>query len=240
MSQFSLVPQNFAQAIEAAERFATSGMVPKQYAKTPDNPNAANKILIAWELGSSLGLGLMQSLQGIAVVNGMPTVWGDSALAIILASGQCEDLDESITGELTDPKTKAICKVKRVGKPVKIYEFSVMDAKTAGLLGKAGVWSQYPKRMLQMRARGFALRDAFADVLKGMKLAEEAGDYTDPYPDAVNTTGTVSTDTPQNFTAALEQQQAETIPVKVEPQSEQPAGEVTSDTQEAAQGTFDV
>jgi hypothetical protein len=31
--------------------------------------------------------------------------------------------------------------------------------------------------MLQLRARGFALRDAFPDVLKGLVTAEEAGDY---------------------------------------------------------------
>ena len=31
--------------------------------------------------------------------------------------------------------------------------------------------------MMQMRARGFALRDAFPDVLKGMITAEEAQDY---------------------------------------------------------------
>ncbi len=52
------------------------------------------------------------------------------------------------------------------------------DAKKAGLWGKAGPWSQYPKRMLQMRARSFALRDKFADALSGLIMAEEAQDYT--------------------------------------------------------------
>jgi hypothetical protein len=33
--------------------------------------------------------------------------------------------------------------------------------------------------MMQMRARGFALRDAFPDVLKGLITAEEAQDYPD-------------------------------------------------------------
>ncbi len=43
--------------------------------------------------------------------------------------------------------------------------------------------TQYPKRMLQLRARGFALRDAFPDVLKGLVTAEEAQDYpTQPEP----------------------------------------------------------
>jgi hypothetical protein len=55
--------------------------------------------------------------------------------------------------------------------------FSVDDAKRAKLWGKQGPWSQYPKRMLAMRARGFAIRDAFPDAMKGMITAEEAQDY---------------------------------------------------------------
>jgi hypothetical protein len=50
------------------------------------------------------------------------------------------------------------------------------DAKRAGLAGKQGPWQQYPKRMLQMRARAFALRDVFPDVLRGVYVAEEAAD----------------------------------------------------------------
>jgi hypothetical protein len=56
------------------------------------------------------------------------------------------------------------------------------DAKRAGLLGKAGPWAQYPARMLALRARGFALRNAFADALRGLITAEEAQDYTQPEP----------------------------------------------------------
>ena len=51
-----------------------------------------------------------------------------------------------------------------------------MDAKRAGLWTKAGPWQTYPRRMLQMRARSFALRDAFPDVLKGLISVEEALD----------------------------------------------------------------
>jgi hypothetical protein len=55
--------------------------------------------------------------------------------------------------------------------------FSVADAKRAKLWGKSGPWTQYPKRMLAMRARGFAIRDAFPDAMRGMITAEEAQDY---------------------------------------------------------------
>jgi hypothetical protein len=51
--------------------------------------------------------------------------------------------------------------------------FSVADAIRAGLWRKPGPWCDYPRRMLQMRARAFALRDAFPDVLGGLYLREE-------------------------------------------------------------------
>jgi hypothetical protein len=51
--------------------------------------------------------------------------------------------------------------------------FSVGEAKRAGLFGKPGPWKQYPNRMLQMRARGFAIRDAFPDAMKGVSIDDD-------------------------------------------------------------------
>ncbi len=70
----------------------------------------------------------------------------------------------------------AVCRIKRNGQPEEVRTFSQADAKAAGLAGKSGPWSQYPARMRQMRARAFALRDVFADVLKGLAVAEELQD----------------------------------------------------------------
>ena len=58
----------------------------------------------------------------------------------------------------------------------------MFDAKRAGLAGKSGPWTQYPARMLALRARGFALRNAFADALRGLVTAEEAQDYPQAEP----------------------------------------------------------
>ncbi len=71
---------------------------------------------------------------------------------------------------------KAICRVKRRGEDEQLRIFTVDDVKKAGLLGKQGPWTQYPKRMLQMRARSWALRDVFPDVLRGVQIAEEVMD----------------------------------------------------------------
>lgn len=118
-------------------------------------------------------------MQSIAVVNGRPSVYGDAALAVCKASAVCEYVIESIEGD--GEQMVATCTAQRRGYPQPtVVKFSVSDAKKASLWGKSGPWSQYPRRMLQMRARGFALRDCFPDVLKGLVTAEEAFDYPTP------------------------------------------------------------
>ena len=50
--------------------------------------------------------------------------------------------------------------------------FSWKDAKKANLT-ICESWKSYPDRMLQMRARGFAFRDIFGDIMAGVALREE-------------------------------------------------------------------
>jgi hypothetical protein len=117
----------------------------------------------------------MQSLQNIAVINGRPSVWGDAMKALVMAHHSCEWIKEVFD----DATMAATCVCKRKGQPEQSMRFSKKDAESAGLWGKQGPWKQYPKRMLQMRARGFALRDVWPDVLRGLITSEEAGDYQD-------------------------------------------------------------
>ncbi len=165
------------QSLEGLWRFANyvaaSGFAPKGM----ERPESC---LIAIEMGLEVGLKPMQAIQNIAVINGRPSVWGDAAKAMVEASGLCADFAEWFEGTEGKDDFKAVCEVKRYGRtrPVR-WEFSIADAKRAGLWAKAGPWTQYPKRMLQMRARGFAVRDGFADVIRGLVLAEEAQDYID-------------------------------------------------------------
>ncbi|NBQ51856.1 MAG: hypothetical protein EBV86_18190, partial [Marivivens sp.] len=115
--------------------------------------------------------------QNIAVINGKPSIYGDAALALVKNHPACAGVSEWIEGK-GDEQT-AHCKVKRrYGDEIEetTRSFSVADAKRARLWNKQGPWSQYPDRMLAMRARGFAVRDAFPDALKGIITQEEAQD----------------------------------------------------------------
>ncbi|MCZ2496400.1 hypothetical protein GN316_06495 [Xylophilus sp. Kf1] len=162
--QFDLSPQSFEQAITFSNYLAESDLVPKDFKGKPGN------CLIAMQWGSELGLKPLQALQNLAIINGRPSLWGDAVIALVRGSPLCESVIE------TDDGHTATCVVKRRGEPQQSRTFSMDDAKAAGLVGKQGPWSQYPKRMRQMRARAFALRDVFPDVLRGLPVAEEIMD----------------------------------------------------------------
>ncbi len=166
--QFTLTPRNLTEAMEFANIIAKSDMVPKTYIGKPGN------VMVAVQMGAELGLKPMQALQGIAVINGNPGIWGDAMWALILSHPEFEDAKEDKTD------TKCTITLKRRGHSAVIVSYSMEDAKKAGLAGKSGPWQTAPKRMLQLRARAFAARDLFADALKGIKSVEELRDYTPP------------------------------------------------------------
>ena len=167
--------RSFAELERWAERAARSGMVPYAFKGKPDD------IILAVQYGSEVGLRTMQSLLSIAVINGRPCMWGDAMLGLCKTHPAFASCEETISGEGEDMVAK--CVIVRKGEPPIIRTFSVIDAKIAKLWNKKGrdgqdtPWVTNPKRMLQLRARGFATRDAFPDKLRGLISAEEAGDY---------------------------------------------------------------
>ena len=158
--------QRFAQMVLASD------LAPSQYKRGSQAQQIAN-VCVALQYGLELGLSPMQSLQGVAVINGRPTVFGDSLLGLCYASGLIEEFNVVVEG--TGDTRGAVCTVRRKGveNPI-IRTFTIRDAKQANLWGRSGPWTQYPERMLEHRARGFALRDAFADKLRGVIPTEEA------------------------------------------------------------------
>ncbi|MEP9376161.1 recombinase RecT [Aquabacter sp. CN5-332] len=180
----AMVPQTMEDVFYLADAVHKSKLAPAGL----DNPQA---VAIAILHGLELGVPPMTALQRIAVINGRPTIWGDLALALVRASGAAESIKEEITGE--GENRVALCTVKRKGEPEPVVgSFSVADARRAGLwddrmkvtrrrrdgsgtyeAANDAPWHRFPERMMKMRARAFALRDAFADVLGGLYLREE-------------------------------------------------------------------
>ncbi|MFG1260079.1 recombinase RecT [Xanthobacter flavus] len=180
----AMVPQTMDEVFHLAEAVHRSGLAPLGL-------NNVQAVAIAIMHGLELGVPPMTALQRIAVINGRPTIWGDLAIALVRASGLAESIKEEIIGE--GDARAAVCTVKRKGEPTPIIgRFSVEDAKVARLWDtrdkikrrnqKTGEfydapndapWHRFPERMMKMRARAFALRDGFADVLGGLYLREE-------------------------------------------------------------------
>ena len=158
--QIGMTPQSLEAAMEMANLLAKSSMVPKEFIGNPGN------IIVAIQWGAEIGLPPLQAMQNLAIINGRPALWGDAVMALVRGSGLLEDFREEVTDQ------GATCTVKRKGEQPVSRHFSVEDAKKAGLWGKQGPWQQYPKRMLQMRARSWAIRDVFTDVLKGINIKE--------------------------------------------------------------------
>jgi hypothetical protein len=171
---YSFAPTNFAEALKFADLLATSDIVPKQYKGKPAD------ILVAMQYGAELGLQPLQALNSIAVINGRPGLFGDGFLGVILSQPDCQDVEEDDLPAI-QASGKATCTIRRKGRKPVTRTFTLEMAQKAGLTTKDGPWKAYTSRQLQMRARGFAGRDAYADVLRGIKSVEELMDYDEAH-----------------------------------------------------------
>ena len=159
-------PAKLEDVWRIAKAIAGSDLAPKDYKDKPDN------VVVAVMMGAEVGLSPMASVQNIAVINGRPSLWGDAALAVVRVHPEFEAI-----GEAYDESTAiATCTIKRRGQESITRHFGRLDAEKARLWTKEGPWQQYPRRMLQMRARSWAMRDAFPDALRGLHIAEEVQD----------------------------------------------------------------
>lgn len=171
VKRFSLTPTTLSEAMEYAKLMAGSSLVPAQFRDKPGD------VLIAVQYGAELGVSPIQALQGIVVINGRACVWGDLGVAIVEASGELEYMRPTwdASNEL------ATVRIKRRGKPEHTESFGMADARRAKLDAK-DPYKQYPQRMCEWRAKWWAMRHEFADVLHGLQGREEVEDYPEPGP----------------------------------------------------------
>jgi hypothetical protein len=144
----------------------------------PDGYNGdVRKAAIAILHGQEVGLSPMQSVRGIYIVRGTPTIWGDALVGLChreIVDGPHAEFYGGVEG---DPGFTCRVWVVRKGRPTPISaEFTWGMAVTAKLIGKAGPWSQYPRDMMRRRALATVMRLGFADLLCGLSVREEIED----------------------------------------------------------------
>lgn len=164
------VPKSMEDQVAMAAWAVKSGLLPPSI----DTPAKAWMVM---QRGKELGFPGLTAFEFLYVVNGRVRLTPDGAKAKALASALLVDYQEAVIGD--GDSMLARVTIRRKGVPTAIVaEFSVEDAKKAGLWGKVGrsgqpsAWVTYPKRMLLARARGFAFADAFRDIVGGLQVRE--------------------------------------------------------------------
>lgn len=146
------------------------------------------------EAGKNLGFTPVMAMRTLFVVNGRVSHMLEGAVALLRKHNviPADDADAWIKDYVNLPpdgtplqkwpdNAACVVRLRRTGwKSHKQESFSVGDAKMAGLWGKGGPWSTYPKRQLYARAGGFMLRDYCSDVTMGVLVVEEARDTPAP------------------------------------------------------------
>lgn len=170
-----LVPANLTEATRVARGLLAAGCLPKQLDSEP-------KVLMAMQFLRQLGLPDIACLPRVCIINGSYSLWGEGPKA--LCQPEIEDFHEFwfdkdyseicfANKNLSADAYGSLCRVKRRGLATWVERaFTMDDARKAGLANKSGPWTHYPRRMLQMRTRAWALKDAFPDRLMGLAIAE--------------------------------------------------------------------
>src|SRR2546430_2693494 len=125
-----LAPQSIADVRELALMIALAEWAPESY-RDIDGNYLRQKIELAIMHGTTVGLGPIAAVQSITVIDGMPTIWGDGALAIVERCGLLEAMvadyqfvaEQGLTG---------ICTMRRRRRPTPIpNRFSMAMAEQA-------------------------------------------------------------------------------------------------------------
>lgn len=156
-----------ADALSRAE-----GFVPKAFVGRPE------AIAAAILTGAELGLGPMESMRSIHMVEGRPTMSAELMLARARSQGVrtwwARTDAEIATLEMQLPGDARIQQMS----------YSMADAQRAGLAGR-GNWSKFPANMLRARCTSAAIRAFCPEVLGASGVYEaDSGELSDGVPSA--------------------------------------------------------
>lgn len=153
-----------------AQKIASTEFVPKGLRGSPE------KVLAAMLTGNEMGIGPMQALSKIHVIDGKPGAASELMRALILRDGHDFWVEES-------SHTRVTVGIRRKGSTRdQMFTWTLDDAKRAGVGGK-DVWRKYPRAMLLARATAEAARAVCPDSIAGMSYTVEEltdGDVIDP------------------------------------------------------------
>lgn len=153
--------EEWQQLQETAAMVAATDFVPK--------PMRGNKgaVMACLLTGRELGIGPMQALRDVYIVNGRPCLAATLMVSRVRGRGHQFKTVES-TAE------RAVVQVHRKGEtePEPPVEFTIADAKRAELGGKDN-WRHYPKAMLWSRAAAAACRRDAPEALGGVVYTPE-------------------------------------------------------------------
>lgn len=152
-----------APAAELAERLADTEFVPTALRRRPAAITAA--ILYGYEIG----VGPMQALRSIDVVQGRPTPSAELLRAMILAAGHELWVVEASA-------TRVTVGGRRVGASREhTVTWTSEMARAAGLNGK-DTWRKFPRQMLMARATSELARSIFPDAIRGLGSLDDVAD----------------------------------------------------------------
>ena len=124
-------------------------------------PYTQADVLYLMLMGREVGLGPIQSLRSVHIIEGRPTMSADTMAAIVKASDLCEYFYPT---EMTSIRCSYV--TKRVGEPTEIeFTFTIEDAQRAGL--QSEFWLRYPTAMLKARTITHLCRAIYPDLLGG-------------------------------------------------------------------------
>ena len=145
---------------KTAQKIANTPFVPSAFRGKPE------AVFAAILYGEELGIGPMQSLNSIHVIEGKPGMSPELMRGLVARAGHRIDVKEAsaervtLWGKRADNESEAT------------VSWTMEDARLAGLAGR-GAWKTYPRAMLLARATSELCRMIFADVVAGLSYTQE-------------------------------------------------------------------
>lgn len=155
-----IVPVNYEMMWKVSQRVTNTPFVPKALQGKPE------AVLACILYGAEMGIGPMQSLNSIHVIEGRAAMSPELMRAMVARHGHRIDVIEN---------SNTACEMKGVRNDTgssATVRWTMEDAKMAGLAGKNN-WKTYPRAMLMARCTSELCRILFPDIIAGLSYTPE-------------------------------------------------------------------